>query len=234
MKYLYHITSKENAKRILSKHQIKISNGDNSKLAADETSAVYLCEYKDIPYWRQLLCNHTVLQIPIKDIDMSEDNMHEQIYSLYKEYISRKNITSDHMKIIYAGKPTHETNLKLCEMYLYNINALCTLFMRYYNNNPASDDLKEITTDVAYYLEILNRMDYMDITKSEWKTIKDNLIDSCCCALSDYYNNTENRLWQQLVEFPEDESYEIRKELHDFIKTNLKPVLYAKTGGWNF
>ena len=78
---------------------------------------------------------------------------------------------------------------------------------------------------------------YDSLTKQEWKEIEDDIIDSCCCALSDKYNNTETPLWQHILDDANQnipEYVQAKTDLYEFIKNHLKPIRNSPTGGWTF
>ena len=61
-KYLYHITAYKNLPSIL-KNGLKPAIGEHSKLVHETEPAIFLCNHRDIPYWKIILGISTVLQI---------------------------------------------------------------------------------------------------------------------------------------------------------------------------
>lgn len=229
MKYLYHITTPENMKNILSEGKIKPKIGENSVLQIEHTPRIYLCEYKDLPYWKQLLGTHNTLRLPLEDLETH--NLKKRTYAGYEEYYTTKTIQSKQLKPVYCGHPTTESNKHLCLEYVWTLGNLCTLYARYYHNQKSIElpNLIEYTENI---LSILSRLNYTALTKQDYQETINELIDSCAYTFADYYNNTNKRLWEQLIYYPKDEATDCRQKLHTFIQTNLKPILYINTGGW--
>ena len=229
MKYLYHITTKENLRSILTDGEIKPSLSCNSKIAKEDTPRIYLCKYKDLPYWKQLLGRCNTLRIPIEDLKAHDLKI--WTYSFYTEYYTEKPIKSKHMQTVYCAHPTAESNKKLCLLYIWELCHLCVWYTRYYHKQTDTP-LSDIKIHTENILLILHRLDYKQLTKEDYQEIITELIDSCAYTFADFYNNTNKRLWEQLICYPKDESTDCRQQLHNFIKTNLTPILYINTGGW--
>ena len=235
IKYLYHITTKERARKILNSDAIYPKSEANSNLSGETKRAVYLCKRKDIPYWRQLLKKDAVIQIPIGDIPMEHTELRG--YDLYDEYICTVPIHSPRMKQQYIGAPTPEINYQLCEGYAYTVNLLVRTCMED-KHHPLNPDGQKMSADVINkMLQIIKRCDYDSLTKDEWKRMEDDIIDSCCCALSDIYNNTGTPLWQHILDDADQnipEYVQAKTDLYEFIKDHLKPIQNSPTGGWTF
>lgn len=233
--YLYHITTKEKAGKILSSDVIYPKSEANSNLSGETKRAVYLCQRKDIPYWRQLLKKDAVIQIPIGDIPLEHTEL--RCYDFYDEYICTVPIRSPRIKQQYIGTPTPKINYRLCKSYAYTVNHLVRTCIENKQHHLNPDGQKMSADVITKTLQIIERCDYDSLTKQEWKEIEDDIIDSCCCALSDKYNNTETPLWQHILDDANQnipEYVQAKTDLYEFIKNHLKPIQNSPTGGWTF
>lgn len=234
MPNFYHITDKETAKEILKSQTIHTQNGKNKTQTYDERTGVFLCKRRDIPYWRQLLDKHTVIQIPDTNINQSRDVFTKYKYSLYNEYLSKIPITSKHMTIKTFGKPNNKINRELCAGYIDMINLNLRHILYFEHNNPYKKTETDVIQTIQSILYITEKLHYEKLSKTDWNEIKHDVIDSCCCALSDFYNNTNTRIYEQLQNQDNSDYGRAKQALYKFITIQLKPVLTADTGGWTF
>lgn len=225
--YLYHVTNETKAESILKDRVLLPGRGDHC-LSVNDMGAVYLCSREDIPFWQLILGCSRVVRIPKRDIPQCA----EFDYGRYKEFICRTPIQSKDIEDV-SGQITkaelQKANTVLCCSYLWTISHLCMRYARYYHEGTAMD---EIITETKTVLDILSHFNYMDVPVTELKKEMEKMVDACAYTFADTYCNTDTRLWEQLVKYPDDEFSEIRTELHDFIKENLKPVLFENTGGY--
>ena len=84
--YLYHVTDKSNADRILA-DGIHIGYGKNAILAADKHNpGVYLCEYDSIAHWAVLLGKGIVIQVDTTGFN--DSNIEKYSYGNYGEWFT--------------------------------------------------------------------------------------------------------------------------------------------------
>lgn len=235
---LYHVTTKENAKRIL-KEGLRASIGDNSSLIGEDEKAVYLCRRSSVKQWRILLDRHTVLGIDEKGTEGKD--VHEFAYDSCKELIVYGDIAPEYIKRVYIPKDDRDVMQTLCRSYIYSISHFCVSCARYYyhrdNEKKPDSYVLSAMENVKHYITVLScilpRLDYSVLDKQE---IRDQLrsmyTNDYTCTICDYYADENKRLYQKLVEFPKDDFYEGRKFIYQFIKQNFKGCLRVNTGSW--
>lgn len=228
MKYLYHVTDQQHAAKILQSHMLKPMRGTQTQMVND-AACVYLCQRKDIAIWQLILGKPIVLQIPITDIPQ---NYGKSQYDGYTEYLIKHPIHSkkikDVSKTIYKQEIDH-ANIKLCCSYLWSISQLCTTYANKYTKQVAYPYLIPWTKAT---LSVLSHMDYSKVELNLLKAEINKMREACAFAFTDIYCNTKKRLWEQLIEYPTDDSTQIRQALYEFIEKNLKAVGYENTGGY--
>ena len=92
MSIYYHLTTEDNAKKIL-KEGLKPMIGDNSSLVEESKPAIYLSDFESIIYWKIILDRNVILQVDC-DIEPKKCN-----YSLYNEYILHREIPAEKIQI---------------------------------------------------------------------------------------------------------------------------------------
>ena len=230
---LYHITSKETAKQIL-KEGLKPSIGENSKIANETEAVIYLCSRKSVPFWQILLKQYTVLEVDETDLDLSAHYK----YTNYDEYLIKTPIPADKIKRTRISKPAYSYMRKLCLMYLHVISCYCRNCARYYDYIEDYDEKTKkekhdcLDYDGKLLVHIMNRLDYSKLEKQEIRDEIKMIGDSGQYSLCDYYYDTDNRLYQQLLHYPDDDMSKTRKQINKYIRENLKYCLRVNTGGW--
>ena len=234
---LYHITSKENAEKIL-KEGLKPMLGPNSKLCGETEKLIYLCRRKDIPYWRILLNRDVVLQI--SEDGIVENDMETFEYTNYLEKMLKQPIKPKHIKKVYIPKTQTEQMKQLCFEYIYNLSRFCVICARYYyyideygeSSEYITETLNEIKHSAKWLKGVLPNLDYSVLTKQEIKDQIRKMGEDCEYTICDLYCMENKKLYQKLIEFGDDELSDDRKFVYDFIKKNLKGCLTIDTGGW--
>lgn len=226
--YFYHVTTKDKTTAIMHDGLIpKI--GENATLVHEQDPAVYLCEHKDIGIWSILLNTDVVFRVTYPSEKLKKYNN----YDGYAEYVSYEHISPDNIKRIYGKKPTREQMRKLCISYIYSISTLCKNTARYYYNTQHEADAEiELSAIYEATLLCLKHLDYSVLTMTEIKKILKNAGESGEYTLCDMYLDTNNKLYQQLINYPNDKLTEVRTRLYNYIIKNFKKSLNIKTGGW--
>lgn len=227
-KYVYHVTDKHAATKILQSHCLQPKQGHRTQMTGD-VPGVYLCQRKDIAIWQLLLGKTTTLQIPLTDIP---DTYEIGKYDGYKEYVVKQPIQSKRIKDVSKRihkKELDQANQTLCCSQLWQISHICHAYAEHYTKPYSIPHLTEWTKAVLFSLKRLN---YRKANPTQLKATIDNMREEYAFAFTDTYCNTENRLREQLICYPKDETTEIRQELHAFIKNNLKTVYHEDTGGY--
>ena len=227
-KYLYHVTDKQAAAEILQSHCLRPKQGPRTQMTGD-VPGIYLCGRKDIAIWQLLLGKSATLQIPLADIP---DTYEIGKYDGYEEYLVKQSIRSEQIKDV--SKQIHkeeldQANQTLCCSQLWQISHICHAYAEHYTKQYSIPYLADWTKVVLFSLK---RLDYRKADPTQLKATIDDMRKECAFAFTDTYCNTKNRLWEQLIHYPKDETTKIRQELHAFIKNNLKTVYHEDTGGY--
>lgn len=229
-KTLYHLTDKSNIQSILTYGLIpKI--GENSKYMNEKVKYIYLSDKESIPFWTILLNRNTLLEITIDINDIEEFK-----YTSYTEYLCKKPITKEHIKIS-TNKPTYTNQhmKELCKNSMYGLSKCTTLCADFYTRKDWLGDIS--IEDVKYILasEILisKRIDYNVMSTSEIEQELKYMGEILCMnTFVDTYFNQNTRLYQQLINYPDDELTSYRKQMYEIIKNAFKNNLETNTGGY--
>lgn len=256
---LYHVTTKESAAHILNTGLFP-QIGDNSRKVGDENPIVFLCNRKDILYWIYILGCDTALEIDMTDL---KNGIKEHIdYGLdndYGEYLYMNCIPADHIREIKIPVDKDDQVMRrLCFLHIADLSYFIANFItkiyaydeiygcdkndpdflknpeKYPNIN--ADDIEYINANADILLACLSHLDFKKLNKNDKKEIKNWLIsegDSGEYTLFDEYFSTGNKLWEQMIFFKKDETFENRHRLYDFIKKNLKFCHRLSTGGFS-
>lgn len=227
-KYLYHITANKNLPSIL-KNGLKPAIGEHSKLVHETEPAIFLCNRRDIPYWKIILGISTVLQID--ETAVTDKELYK--YSLYTETLCHNAIPPNAIKHVYGPKPTKKHMRDLCESYMWSLSSLTTRIARYYMYYQDDQDYHDdIETSIDATLAVVNNLDYSVYTKDEIKKILKNIGDCGEYSFVDEYLNTGHRMYVQLLYYPKDDLTGKRTKLYDYIHTTFYGCLRVNTGGW--
>lgn len=229
-KYLYHITKKENLPGILQEG-LKPQVGDKSKLVHEKTPFVYLCRRKDLPYWKIILGESVVLKI-----QLDKSNCQENILGNYNEYRYKNIILPEEIVKVYTPKPSKFHMRKLCFGYLWSLNFLTlqTAIYYTYKNEKRSTTLceEELHLFCDAFIAVMDNLDYSVLAKKEVRDFLKYLGENGEYTFLDEYLGTGKRLYEQLILFPEDSTFEKRRKIYNYIKKNLSDCLTLYTGGW--
>lgn len=236
MEPLYHLTEERYLTEIL-KNGLIPQLGDKCKLIEDEREGVFLCGYDQIPYWQILLNRSVILQI--NDID--KYSLEEFLYSgNNKEYLSEQIIPPEKIKIFSLSASdfrTKEVMIELCTDYIYQISSLCVKCARYYNmpqlmNFEKEFCIKDIIYNALKITAVLPNLDYTIDDMSRWVNLLKLIGEEGHYTFCDNYGNTENKLWQQLIDYPSDASEKVRREIYNFIQYTFPFAETLDTGGF--
>lgn len=223
----YHLTTEENAKRIL-KEGLKINN---------EEEGIFLCKKHDIPYWMIVLNLSAILEIR----GLEECNIEEyDNYIEYQEYVYKKDIEPDKISRRTMRPRKKKAMEYLCYQYLNSLSAFtvdCAVYY-FYADDPDIEgyDGEERLEDLKCYadalLAVLPNLNYSLLSKDDIKQYLKQLGNSGEYTICDSYEPTGRKLYVQLIHYPEDEVSEKRRKIYEYIKTTFKGCLSINTGGW--
>lgn len=225
----YHVTKTENVDSILM-HGLIPQIGENSKSVNEKDDVVYLCDKDSIPYWKILLDANVLIAVELEEEPESYD------YREYKEYFHYGPIAASSIQLIDEFIDIHDSMKQLCVQHLHCMSAYATKCVRYYNRAIGTDLEKEMYDDIAHYGHVLSvclpKLDYSMVDISSLREELTSSGEDGNYTICDTYYNTGKRLWEQLIEYGDDDLYSNRKFIHDYIKTHLQGCLDVDTGGW--
>lgn len=227
MQYFYHITDKQALPSIMEKGLIP-QIGENSKIVQESEPCIFLCDNKSIPYWKAILGKKVVLQITGLDIGTMEGYP----YHDYNEFIWKETIPPERIKRIHTIKTPVEIMRSLCTDYLWNISNMTRNFAMFYMYHEEFEQEEELLRMIKTQLKVIKNLDFSVLTTDETKDILINMGNEGEYTFLDTYLDTNERLWSQLIRYPEDSTTKYRQELYDFITLTFTPLLYVNTGGW--
>lgn len=227
--YLYHLTNKTLLDSIL-KEGLVPNIGTSSKMADEPEPAIFLCDNISLPYWQILLDRDILLKIKL----LESDTYKIFDYELYKEYVLKDKIPNDRIEIIPLPKPSIEKYKKLLKSYICTISCACCYCAEYYtygkeNTNITLDIIERCILTVQI---VANRLDYSYMPRNELKDELEGLGQDGYYTFLDKYRSTNKSIWEKLIEYPKDNTYESREWLYNFVKKQFSNVLDVDTGGW--
>ena len=234
-RYLYHLTTLE-ALPAIFKNGIEPRIGARSLCAGESQPSVYLCERKDIPYWRIILGVTTALKIDTSLLNTTK--IHKFSYDTYNEYIYNDIIPTQVISRTSTVAPTASNKITLCESYIITISELVLATVKYYekaagkqeNQYHEQKEWLEHRYDATLYA--LNNLNYNIMTTKMKRNFLKQYGDSGEYTFLDTFKNTPNKLYQQMANYePDDLTNKIMK-LKTFIETSFTDCLDLNTGGW--
>ena len=81
-------------------------------------------------------------------------------------------------------------------------------------------------------LGVKKRMDYSVLSKDEIREELECMGERGAFTIVDWYLNTDYKLYEQLIHYPEDSLTKKRTMLYDYIATTFDGCLDISTGGW--
>lgn len=228
-KYLYHVTTSDKLESILRNGLIpKID--ENGKAVGEYKSAIYLCDCENVGKWKAVLGCDTVLRI--SNIDF--DSLIDRNYGFLHEYINYNKIEPKNIEKV-AMYTTKQQVEGLCSNYTLHLCYLVCIIVRYYDGYYDDDKafIEEwIKHTIRVTIDVMRRLNFGSVRH---EVIADALINYGVegeYTFLDTYNNTKYRLYEQIIRFPKDDLYDLRKELYDFIVETYKDHLHIYTGGY--
>lgn len=225
----YHITSKENVNKILKEGLIP-QIGTNSSLCGVKTPYVYLCERKDVPYWKIILGETEVLHIDLpKEV---EEQLEQYEYAAYQEFFLTSTIPAE-----YIQKCRHNTGMKqameeLCSSYIYTIGDICVEIAKHCTLRPEDiEEKRRLVNEVNSTLKTLYNLDFSCLSPKE---IRDIIKDSGDgrYAFTDYYRDENIKLYRKISMFRDEILTEPASRLTAYICKTFPKCLRLQTGGW--
>lgn len=228
----YHTTKQENVQNILKNGLTPNHYGSNKKFINDERTGIFLCNRQSVPYWMIILNHDALLQINLP----ANTQIDRFNYTLYSEIIYKNNIPPEAIK--QRTTPFQSelcvANKILCESIITLLSYMTSTCANFYNR-PDSDKehfkqyIKNRTITIRTTGEAVKFQQISDQTLSDMLR---ELGEDGQYTFCDTYKNTPIRLWEQLMEYPKDDTYEDRQYIYDFIIKNFKNVLFTNTGGF--
>lgn len=229
--YLYHITDQKKAKLILTEGLIP-GLGENSQICGEEERTIYLSDWHSIPYWQILLGKSTVLRVkkPEETVITSYD------YNGYSEYLTAIEIPPEQITEYKSSQARIKPVMKdLCLRYLWVLSDVTRQCADYYSRTERYLTEEELIRQLSVMNTILTRLDYKGCDRkailAEIRAIGEN----GAFAFTDRYFDTEERLWSQLVRYPDDKIKPYRSRLYEQILYSFSDEQrYCDTGGYCF
>lgn len=232
-KTYYHLTSVENAARIL-KTGLKPTIGPNSKMVCEDKKAIYLCHRKDIPYWKILLGKDIVLKVTVDD----DSDFDKYEYSNYNEWVTFKSIPAKviskvELKISDAQIVKAMTSISI--MSLYKLSRMCEACARYYSLSEKDDEYAQDLRERILYNGIMvkatmKNIDSSIVSKYAIRRHLKFMSNTGMFTFCDTYKLEDKRLWEKLIEFEKDDLYNIRSHVYKLIIKKLDGCLDVNTG----
>lgn len=227
MKYFYHLTDKDALPGIL-KNGLIPQIGPRSESAKETENFVFLCRHKDIPYWKILINKPVLLRVYL-----DQEKTEEYGYDCYSEYLVKDKIPPENIKRVYPKIDTVKAMKDLCVSYIYTFSHLVTDFARYYRGDDYVNK-ERLETQLTVLKIGTQNLDYSSLTKKEIRKELKDAGENGGYTFVDRYMNTDRRLYEQLLYYPEDDFFESRKWLNRTIKNIFKGCLKVNTGGWGY
>ena len=223
---LYHITKKEYLDSIL-KNGLEPRIGENSKMVNEHKPMICLCDEKSIPYWRILLDHSAIVKV---NVDLSK--LKKYSYSFYNEFVSNDKIEPSNITIANCGEPKDIHMKDLCASYIYSLSGLTTYAARHYTYSKNEESKKFLGTMLDSFIAVKDRLDFSVMSDAEKSLALTDFGESGEYTFLDTYMNQEIKLYEKLIDYPEDDLSEKRKIVCEYIKTTFHGCLDLNTGGW--
>lgn len=227
---LYHLTDMSNINSIMQNGLIpKI--GENSQHMNETVKRIYLSDKESIPFWMILLNRNALLEITIDANDVEQFK-----YTSYTEYLCEKTIPQEQIKIS-KYKPTYSKQhmKQLCKNSMHGLSRCVTLCADFYTRKDWLGDtsIDDVKHTLSSEILLSERIDYSVMSTSEIeKELKYMGETLCMNTFVDTYFNQNTRLYQQLINYPEDELTSYRTKIYEIIKNSFKNNLETNTGGY--
>lgn len=227
----YHLTSECELENIM-KNGLVPSIGENSKSAGELDNYVYFSDEESLPYWSILLNKSLVVVV---EVDSMFINMYTHTYygysGYYTEFVTESIVPAECILDSYTLDcyfPVYMRNL--CLNYTQAISSTVLRIIR--SLSYRYQDMHAINDMIHMLLKTIESLDFTYCSNDSLANVLLCMNDTCDYPFTDTYLKTPFRLWEALLLFNDEETFEARKELYDFIKDTYKDVAYTKTGGF--
>lgn len=229
--YLYHITDQKTARIILTEGLIP-GLGENSQICGEEERTIYLSDWHSIPYWQILLGKLTVLRVKKPE----ETLVTKWDYTGYSEYCTPIEIPPEQITEYASNeariKPAMED---LCLRYLWVLSDVTRQCADYYSRTERYLTEEELIRRLSVMSTILTRLDYKGCDQKAILAEIRDIGEDGAFAFTDQYFDTKERLWSQLVRYPDDRIKSYRSRLYEQILYLFSDEQrYCNTGGYCF
>lgn len=228
----YHITTEENAEKIL-KNGLLPQIGPRSKTVQEPEKLIYLAKRHDVPYW-QILLNMPVM-LSVKNL--TEEQTQKWRYSAYDEYTYNQLIPAERIAVTdfkISLKERRKAMRCLCLDHLCTISRFteyCARYNYHDNDNPDEKERIEHTGKILF-----TNSEHLDFSILQTHEIYDFLLErgeDGAYTFCDIYFEEETTLLEQLLKYPEDDLTPLRQKVYEYTTSILnKRCLHVPTGGW--
>lgn len=231
MESLFHLTSKECLPSIMQQGLLP-SNGKKCSNVDDDRTGIFLCREEDISKWEILLRQQVLLKIT----GIKNHTADEYCYSHYSEYVLHEHVPPKKIEIVTdcaESLITKDDMMILCKSYLATLSWFTVMCARVYSGDTSTSyNQDDIYYQAKSLTAVLKNLDY-DIADSQvWADILTADGEDGQYTFCDTYCPTETKLWQKLIEWAPDRTYDMRKEIYTFIKTTFPFSAVLCTGGY--
>lgn len=232
-KYLYHVTDEEHLPLIL-KHGLIPQIAKDSVICDEHEEAIYLSDCRSILCWQILLDKPVVIRFPISVVPVHDLEKFEHLE--YNEYITHQPIPAECIQKVSMRMPKNKDRSYamqiVCKDYIYAISDICVRFARHYmyvkQNEVSNTETTVLEHMCKTLLTRLPRLNYKCLPT--WDKLLD-IMDICGHPVFlDIYANTGCRLYEILLEYPDDKFTNYRKQLYDYIIQTFRNELHLNTG----
>ena len=241
MKYFYHLTTPEGVAAIM-KEGLKPMLGERSLSIGDTGKKICLCTKESVDAWAILLGLDTVLKLTVPS---EEDLIDVSCGETTDEYHYKYPIPADYIISVSKINPSGEALDELRCDYIVSLSRFCELCARYYTEGTGWRDggviQQSIEEEIEAYGEamipVVPRLKYQEMDRKEIRTFLKDCGENGMFTFCDEYavgvsKEPAKRLYQMLVEYPDDQFTMLRKAVNGLIRQNFKNCLRVNTGGW--
>lgn len=246
---LYHLTTSKNATKILTTG-LKPKKGTRSKIIDDKRMGIFLCEYKDIPYWQIILGLPVILEV---QVPVTEDMRYE--YSYASEYVYESFIPASDIKvskITVTQTARNKAMKKICIESLHSLSQLCENCVNFYYESLDEETVIIASVGTVDYVEqsyteelyesivaetnslsfYLPHLDYSVVPQKRLVSELKKMANNGAFTICDEYYNTGKRLYQLLLDYKDELLAKKFKRIHQCMVKSLKECLDTETGGY--
>ena len=222
-KIVYHLTNFIKVPNIMV-NGLTPSIGFNSKFAKEHRPLICLCDESDIPYWNILLDRDTLLKLIIPD----EVELENRSYAYYSELIAYDVIKPTSIEIIPFPN-TDEAMADLRAQTIVNLSDDVHQLCQILENEWVID--KFFLNNVKVDCELIHRLHFKEMDKEEVKKMLRKEADEGTFVFTDVWYDGKTRLYEHMLTFNNEETWEVRQLLHGTILEHFEGCLDVDTGG---